>query len=1148
MINEELYERMLRERGINVPRHQGIRRTGETGPFGLSYAQRGIWFLQQMNPESAAFNNGSAVVIEGRLDVPCMQRALTEIVRRHEILNVNYRLEQGEPKAFRSEREVRLALHSWEDRGTGVNDPAVTLFINGLAGKAFDLEKDPLISFSLLRFGEAEHILVISMHHMISDGWSKGLLLQEFTRIYDAFVQGESCGEAPLPIQYRDFVQWQEDRLRDPGFRQESDFWVNKLSGAPPLLELPADRKRPSVMSGKGGLLPFRFDPELYEAVQAFCSEERVSVFNVLLAVFKTLLFRYSGAEDLLVGTPVAGRTRSELEPLIGMFVNTVVIRTRPAGELTFAEYVRQIKEEAVQAFNHQDTPFDLIVGKLNPERDRSYHPVFQTMFQLDNLPLPEMAARGIRLLPLPLDIGIAQADLSVSCRVDGGELQGTFEYSSDLFTPETIRRMITHFRQLAISALAKPNESLAELDILDDDERHLMLSTWNANHQPLPETGFCQLIEQRAAQTPGQCAVLQGETPLSYGELNARADRLAGMLRSKGTSPEVPVAVCLPSSGDYVIAALAIFKAGGALTPLDPAAPPGRTAQILAALGPICVITDTRHARLLPLPADQMLLIDGGDMKLPADQVLLIDGDEMKLPADQVLLMDGDEMKLLPACAGTGSAPESGASPQQLACIIFTSGTTGVPKGVLLEHRSVDNLIHSFIASYQVQPEDRLLPITSVASASFVGEVLPILAAGGTLALPDVETVLHPGLLKAYIERHGVTILSTVPSMISRFNSEGTLPGGLRLILSGGDSLLPSQMNRLGSLSVANGYGLTESGICSTYVLMEPGADGERALTASLGRPLPNQQVYVLDNGLHPVPVGVKGEIFISGSGLARGYLNSPELTRERFIPHPFRPGDRLLRTGDTGYFLPGGELCFTGRNDRQVQIRGYRIELGEVEKHLNTYPDVMEAAVHPQRDHEGNLRLVAYYTARPGGSIIGQQLGHWLSSLLPSYMKPAAYVQLERIPMNVNGKLDVSALPQPTEIWNRAGASYEKPATAEEKAIAKVWEDILQVSQFGVDDNFFDLGGHSLLLAKVHERLKEPFGPDLKIVDLFTYPTVRSLARYVRHDQQGISAAEISEKAGNQKRAFLRYKKASASALVRDTKTEGGMNGHES
>lgn len=1116
MINEELYERILRERGIAPSQHKAIVQTGDKGPFGLSYAQHSIWFLQQLNPESSAYNNCSAVRIVGRLDEPCMRRAFAEIVRRHEILRVNYRMEQGEPTAFLRDREVDFTLIPWEQSGKRVDDPAVLEFINELAGKVFDLESDPLIGFTLLRFSEEEYILVIRMHHIISDGWSKGVLLQEFTRIYDAWVQRKSYDEAPLRLQYSDYVKWQVGRTHDPRLAGDVKFWQDKLHGAPPLLELPTDKKRPSVISGRGSLTEFRFEADLYGQIESFCRQERISTFNFLLAIFKTLLFRYSGSEDLLVGTPVAGRNQSELEPLIGMFVNTVVIRTRAQGELTFREFVQEVKEETVQAFNHQEAPFGLLVEKLNPERERSYHPIFQTMFQFDNLPMPEMAAYGIRLLPMPLDIGIAQCDLSVSCWADQGELHGTFEYSSDLFTLGTVKRMISHFRQLTMSVLAQPQDSLGQLPILGEDETRMILTEWNQTDQRLPEVSFCWMIEQRAADTPDQCAVMQKEGPLSYREMNGQANRLAQELAIKGVSSETPVAVCLPSSSRFVIAVLAVFKAGGAVTPIDPAAPRERIERILNELGPVCAISDVRHEGLLSLPADSVILIDEDAGTVAVD----------------------DERD-----------PDPKATPRQLACIIFTSGTTGVPKGVLLEHRSVNNLVYSFIASYRVQATDRLLPITSVSSASFIGEVLPILAAGGTLVLPDTETMLHSARLKAYMEEQRVTILSTVPSVVSHFNSDGGgLPVDLRLILSGGETLLPSQTDKLGNIAIANGYGLTESGICNTYVLMESNSDQSSAFTVSLGRPLANQRVYVLDASLRPVPIGVKGEICLSGNGLARGYLNNLELTQDKFIPHPFLPGEELLRTGDVGYWLPDGELCFVGRNDRQVQIRGYRIELAEIEKHLNAYRDVQEAVVHPQHDYEGNLKLVAYYTVRHQGSIIGQQLAHWLDPLIPSYMKPAAYVQLDRIPLNVNGKLDASALPQPTEIWNRAEMSYEKPATAEEKVIAQVWEDILQVRQFGVDDNFFDLGGHSLLLAKVHERLKDQFETNLTIVDLFKYPTVRSLARYLRHDTHEVSVVEINEKADKQKKAFLRYRKASPSVAVPSIESEGGLNGHES
>ncbi|MBT2291733.1 amino acid adenylation domain-containing protein [Paenibacillus albidus] len=1105
MINNELYDKLLRKKGISVPGHSAIPRTGETGPFGLSPAQRGIWFLQQLHPASAAFNNSAALKIEGNLNTDCMRAALRSLLERHELLNVNYRLHQGEPCACPHAADLAFEEVSAEASGGEASSEGLHTQILNIAGSTMDLEHDPLIAFTLLRVGEQEHIWIIRMHHIVADGWSKGILLRDFTRLYEAALNKVTPELQPLAIQYRDYVRWLGSRSEEPAYARDLAFWLDKLEGAPPMLDIPADFKRPSIMSGLGGMEIFELEPDVYECISSFCRKERLSVFHFLLTVFKTLLFRYCAAEDLLVGTPVAGRTRTELEPLIGMFVNTVVVRTQPRDDLPFIDYARKVQEEALLAFDHQELPFDLLVEKLNPDRERSVQPVFQTMFQLDNLEMPVMEAQGLRLSPVPLDIGIAQNDLSVSCWEEDGGLRGTFEFSSDLFTRATVRRMALHFARLVSAALACPQQALGRLEQLDAREEHMILRTWNETARPVPEHGFMSWIERRAVQTPASCAVLEGEQRLSYRDLNRWANRLAALLVAKGLTAETPVIVCLPSSGRFVAAALAVSKAGGAVVPVDPAMPRERIRQMVEELGGHgFALSDAAHAALLPLPEERMILL----------------GEQPPVFSEQ------DERR-----------PEAALSPQGLAFIIFTSGSTGVPKGVLLERRSIDNLVQSFLSSYQATDGDRLLPITSVASASFIGESLPILAAGGTLVLPETETVLHPGKLRAYMERHQITILSTVPSMIRRLNSDGGTNPGLRLILSGGETLLPNHVDRLRGVEIANGYGLSESGVCSTYMLLKPGADGAQAVSASLGRPVANQQVYVLDAHLQPVPIGVKGQICISGHGLARGYLNRGDLTEAAFVPHPFREGERLLLTGDTGYLLPGGELAFIGRSDRQVQIRGYRIELSEVERHLCACPEVEEAAVHPQPDFEGNLRLIAYYTVRSQTSIIGRQLAHWLEPRIPSYMKPAAYIQLDLIPYNANGKLEVSALPQPGESLASGGSAYEQPQTAMETKIAQVWQEILQLPHFGVEDNFFDLGGHSLLLAKVHDRLSREFPVPLTLVDLFRYPTVRSLAGYLSEGVRDTPGTDIYETAAKQKNAFLRYRKTASSVTVRST-----------
>ena len=1112
--NDELYQKLLRGKGITIPASPIISRAGKTDAFGLSDAQQGIWFLQQLDPESAAFNNGTALKVEGKLNVDAMRSALESIVNRHEVLRGSYVLDKGTPKAIPRDEPLDFTCISLEDREKSAAAADVMNVITNIISSKMDLERGPLISFTLLRINEQEHVLVIAVHHIVADGWSKSILLQEFSRFYEEENGGQPSGMKPLALQYRDYVDWISQGSVGLHVEHDLNFWTDKLKGAPPLLELPTDYKRSAVMSGIGGLEPFELNEKLYEQVQDFCKQERISVFTFLLAVFKTLLYRYSAAEDLLVGTPVAGRPRKELEDLIGMFVNSVVIRSQPRGDLPFIDYMRRVHKQSLLAFDHQHVPFHRIVGEMNPSRDQSYHPIFQTMFQMDNIPVPELKVQNIRLSVIPLDMGFSQNDLTVSCWEEGNKLCGTFEFSSDLFTRQSIRCWISSYVQLLRSVLERPNEVLDNHTLLDDGQLQTILEDWNRTelgHRAIP---FGRMIEQRVLESPEQCAILEGENSISYGNLDRLIRLITAELTEKGMLSSTPVIVCLPSSAKFVAACLAVSRVGGVVVPVDPAQP---TERIQAILNEFCyayAISDAKHMAHLPI-RKRCVVIEEVESKIKHEHPLHNNGE---------LLWNADDV----------------------AYIVFTSGTTGIPKGVMLKQRSIDNLVHSFISSYEVNRSDRLLPVTSVASSSFIGEMIPILAAGGTLVLPETELLLHPAQLKSYMEKHQVTVLSTVPSMLKRLNDEGTPPSGLRLVLSGGETLLASHVNRLTGITLANGYGLSESGVCSTYSLVRHnGDDSEEVLSvfSSLGKPVAGQQVYVLNALLQPVPIGVRGQICISGCGLARGYLNDPELTHQKFRSHPFLPGETLLLTGDYGCWTGKGELLFMGRVDRQVQIRGYRIEIDEVEKHLTTYPDIVEAVVHPQRDNEDNLQLVAYYTVRKMKSIIAGRLSSWLGTLIPAYMKPVVYIELETIPRNRNGKLDTAALPKLDRLQGRVTAAYDRPVTTTENTIYNIWVQALHISNFGICDNFFDLGGHSLLLAKVLDQLNHCFDDRLSLISLFKYPTVQSLAACLDEQTEASSTNKIRETARNQQNAFRRYRKSFSPSVAGSTEKDGGL-----
>jgi amino acid adenylation domain-containing protein len=1118
MNKQKRFEELLKKKGIYAPGGPVLMRRDDPGPYKLSFAQRRIWFLQQFDRESAAYNDPTALRIKGPLNIPVLERTLNEIARRHRVLCMTFPAQKGQPVQVPHDGEtISLPVTLLSERpGYDPGKPAadqILEFVNHFCSRPFDLSREIPIRAALLIIADNDHALAVNIHHIVMDGWSKGIMLRELIDLYEAFSQGKPSPLVEVPVQYTDYVHWHHEWMQSKIFASQLAYWKEKLRGAPPLLELPTDHPRPNIPTGKGSLEPFSFSKLKYRVLDELARHEGVTLFMVLMAAYNTLLYRYSGQEDILIGTPAAGRQRMELEKLIGLFVNTLVIRTDLTGEPTFKTLLDHIRTAAGEAFSHQDIPFERLVEELNPRRNLSITPLFQVMFQLQNAPMPPARISGLTIAPIQIDTGFSQVDLSLTLWEEEGIMKGTFEYNTDLFEADTIKRMTGYFRTLLDGILADVNQPVSRLPMMTESEIHRLLVDWNDTDSDYPgQSCIYELFESCAAKNHDRDAVVFNEGGITYARLDRDAGRLASLLRRMKVGPETLAAVCMNNSPGLITGIIGILKTGAAYIPMDPEYPDERLVTMIKDARPAVLVTSTAHAGRFGGYNGEILCLDAAEDILTAE---------------------------------SAASSRNDCQPQNAACVIYTSGSTGEPKGILIDNRNVVNLIYSFIRSYHPGPGDNLLPLTSIASASFVGEILPILTSGGSIVLADKTHFLDMKKLKALISGCQITILSTVPSMIARLNAGEWKPETLRLLLSGGEALSAGDIDRLlESVTIVNGYGVTEAAICSTYTIVNRDKpDFSKNPVISVGRPIINTRVYILDKHQNPVPIGVPGEIYIGGDGISRGYLNNPELTAEKFIPVCYRSyrsyrtyfsSKKIYKTGDLGSWLPDGTIKFLGRIDTQVQIRGYRIELSEIETHLGLYPDIQEAAVMVREVMPGDKRLVAYFvTASENGNKrippSGNQLRDWLRKRIADYMLPGVFQEVEAIPLNANGKADIDALPMPS--WSRPelDGDYKAPYTEVEKAIAAVWQEFLRIDKVGVNDNFFDLGGHSLLLTQVHSRLSELLQnkKELTIVDFFRYPTIHSLAKYIDEDEKqesGEEYREIQDRAAKRRQVFNR------------------------
>ncbi len=1041
-------------------------------PLALSFAQERQWFLWQLEPESAAYHIPSALRLRGRLDVDALQRSFDSLVARHETLRTRFRLEGG-----RSYQQVQPAVSVSIEREQ-FGEEGLIERIQAIVVQPFDLERGPLLRVNLLQLAEDDHVLVLVQHHIVSDGWSMQVMVEELVQLYAAYSQGLDVVLPALPIQYADYALWQRSWMEAGEKERQLAYWTGLLGGEQPVLELPFDRPRPARQSHRGAQLGFELPRELVEAVRALAQREGASSFMLLLASFQALLYRYSGQADIRVGVPIANRNRVETERLIGFFVNTQVLKADLDGRMGFDELLAQARQRALEAQAHQDLPFEQLVEALQPERNASHNPLFQVLFNHQSeirSVTPEVQLEDMRLEGLAWDGQTAQFDLTLDIQEDENGIWASFDYATDLFDASTVERLAGHWRNLLRGIVANPRQRLGELPLLDAPERRQTLSEWNpAQRECVVQGTLQQRFEEQARQRPQAVALILDEHRLSYGELNARANRLAHCLIARGVGADVPVGLALERSLDMLVGLLAILKAGGAYLPLDPAAPEERLAHILDDSGVRLLLTQGHLLEHLPRQAGvEVLAIDG----------LVLDG-----------YAESDPLPTLSA--------------DNLAYVIYTSGSTGKPKGTLLTHRNALRLFSATEAWFGFDERDVWTLFHSYAFDFSVWEIFGALLYGGRLVIVPQWVSRSPEDFYRLLCREGVTVLNQTPSAFKQLMAVAcsadmaTQQPALRYVIFGGEALdlqsLRPWFQRFGDRQpqLVNMYGITETTVHVTYRPVSE-ADLEGGLVSPIGGTIPDLSWYILDRDLNPVPRGAVGELYIGRAGLARGYLRRPGLSATRFVPNSFPggAGERLYRTGDLARFQADGNIEYIGRIDHQVKVRGFRIELGEIEAALAGLAGVRDAVV-LAHDGVGGTQLAGYVVADSAEDAerLRESLRESLKRQLPDYMVPAHLMLLERMPLTVNGKLDRQALPQPDASLSQQ--AYRAPGSELEQRIAAIWAEILGVERVGLDDNFFELGGHSLLLLMLKERIGDTCQATLSISQLMTHASVAEQA----------------------------------------------------
>lgn len=1047
--------------------------------FPLSFSQQRLWFLHQLERNNAFYNIPGAVQIDGELDVKLLKQCFETIIHRHEILRTHFELQGGEPRqVINPPSELTIPITDLQSQPQA----EVEKQIQAEASQPFDLSQAPLMRISLLRLHPQRHILLFILHHIVSDAWSRGVMLQEFTTLYNSLRQQETPQLPALPIQYADFAVWQ--RQQESKYQEQLNYWQQKLSPLPPVLDLPFDYSRPEVQTFRGGQIKFSLSSELTQQLQSLSQQENATLFMTLLAGWQTLLSRYTGQTDITIGSPITKRDRAEIENLIGFFSNTLVLRTDLGGNSSFREILQRVRETALSAYSHQDIPFEKVVEALQPDRDLARTPLFQVMFAFHNLPvLPQLPDLDLTLLDA--DSGTAKFDLSLLMRWDETEgLLGMLEYNSDLLTRETVTRMATHFQTLLQALVTHPDQAITGFSFLTPEEEQ-QFTHWNETTVNYPQSCVHTLVEEQVTKTPNEIALIAGEDSFTYQTLDQQANQLANYLQQQGIKAEDRIGISLERNFFLPLAILAVLKLGGTYIPLDPSYPQQRLAFMVKDSQLKVILTQSDLRDIFPTKT-------------------------------AILELDTAWETIKEASVAT---PETTIRPEALAYIIYTSGSTGQPKGVMMPHRALNNLIR-----WQRDQSPQGLKTLQFASFSFdvsFQECFATWSSGGTLVMVSASQKRDPDQLLNIIKEQAIERLFlpfvAISQLAEASQRQGIIPHSLQEVITAGEQLqitpaIQSLFQQLPHCRLINQYGPSETHVVTAYPLPENPENWSSL--PPIGRPIANVQTYVLDDNQNPLPVGVTGELYIGGTALAKGYLNRDDLTAERFV-------SSLYKTGDLVRYLPDGNLQYLGRKDNQVKVRGFRIELGEIEAILAQHPAVRETAVTVKFDESEISRLVAYLVT--DSEITREELQQFLGQSLPSYSIPSQFIFLETLPLTPSGKVDRRSLPDVTIARSQLATTYTPPNSNLEQQIAKIWQDVLNLETVGIDDNFFDLGGHSLLIVQVRTQLETQLNQEISLVTLFQYPTIRSLANYLNDSNRDRSHLQATVNRA-QKRAQMR------------------------
>jgi amino acid adenylation domain-containing protein len=1065
------------------------RSTLESAP--TTFAQQRLWFLDQLEPGSTTYTIPIALRVRGPLCSDILARALGELTRRHETWRTTFESRDGVPvQRIHPPTPFPLETRDLGELPDEQREHEAIAAATAYAQLPFQLAEGPLVRALLLRLAETEHLLLLIQHHSISDGWSIGIILHELTLYYEALLTGRPAPLPPLRIQYADYACWQQQYLDGPQLERQLAYWRQQLADAPAPLDLcylgaQTATGRPDGAPARGQTQYFRLPRALSDDLRTLCQHEGVTLFMLLLAGFQLLLHRSTGQEDLLISTSTANRQLPELEPIVGFFVNTLVLRTSLAGDPTFRELLTRTREVSLAAFAHQAVPFERALTRV---------PALPVHFILQNTPSPGRDLPGLSVERIELENPTAKFDLFLNIE-DSDELAGFFEYNADLFDTPAITRLQTHFQQLLQDVVRAPDQRLSTFALCTRAERELILTSWSGMAGP-PPSGACihELFEAQVTWTADRIAMADGQGALTYQELNRRANRLARALHARGVAPEVPVGLYLERSFDLLVGVLAILKAGGVYVPLDPGSPPERLAWILADARAPVLLT---HSALLPrLPTSSCIALC---LDTPGVWAEAAESEETRADANPVHL----------------------ATQANAAYIIYTSGSTGRPKGVLVSHRNVVNHSQAIARQYAIGSGDRVLQFASLSFDAAGEELYPTWFSGATLHLRPENLPASARAFHALVEQESLSILNLPTAYWQQWatqlaDEDASLPVCLRLVIVGGEQVQAAHYRQWRAAAGtrvcwSNTYGPTEATI--TALLHTPGPDGVPGDIPPIGRPIANTQAYVLDRHLQPVAPGAVGELYLGGEGLARGYPGRADLTATRFPPNPYgQAGTRLYRTGDLARYLDDGNVVYIGRSDDQVKIRGHRIEPGEIASVLLTHPALAESVVLLRQDAVGDPCLVAYLV-RKTPELSAGEIRQFLAARLPAYMLPARYLFLTSLPLTASGKVDRRALPLPDAGQEVRETRYVAPQTPVEDVLARVWADVLHITQIGTDDNFFEIGGHSLRATRLVARLQDIFSIDLPLKYIFSYPTIARLAQTLQqeHGQMLTTTAEL-------------------------------------